>query len=91
MIPTNIDLLDRLINCQISTVKYISINQNEVNAIYVAFVDVSTGQIRINGNDLIANHLTIRGFLSKGKRHQYTLISTKSPAINNTQFPHMLS
>ena len=55
MITTNIELLDRLINGEIGTVKYININQNEVNAIYVAFDDVSAGQIRINGNDLIAS------------------------------------
>lgn len=58
MITTNIDLSDRLINGQISTLKYISINQNEVNAIYVAFDNVSVVQIRINGNDLIARNNT---------------------------------
>ena len=56
MITTNIDLLDSLINGQIGTVKYISINQNEVNVIYVAFDDVSAGQIRINRDDLIARN-----------------------------------
>ena len=56
MITPNIDLSNRLINRQIGTVKYISINQNEVNAIYLAFDDVSAGQIRINGNDLIARN-----------------------------------
>ena len=56
MITANIDLLDRLINGQIDTAKYISINQNEVNAIYVAFDDVSAGQIRINGYDLITRN-----------------------------------
>ena len=54
MITTNIDLSDRLINGQIGTVK--RINQNEVNAIYVASDDVSAGKIRINGNDLIARN-----------------------------------
>ena len=58
MISTNIDLSKRLINGHIGTVKFISINQNEVNGIYGAFYDVSTGQIRINGNDLIARNNT---------------------------------
>ena len=69
IITTNIDLSDRLVNGQISTMKYISINENEVNVIYVASDVVSAGQIRINGNDLIArNNKWV---------HQYTLISTK--------------
>ena len=58
MISTNIDLSKRLINGHIGTVKFISINQNEVNGIYGAFYDVSAGQIRINGNDLIARNNT---------------------------------
>ena len=58
MITTNIDLSERLINGQIGTVKFNSINQNEVNAIYVAFYDVSARQIRINGNDLITGNNT---------------------------------
>ena len=58
MITTNIDLSKRLINGQIGTVKFNSINQNEVNAIYVAFYDVSARQIRINGNDLITRNNT---------------------------------
>ena len=53
MIATNIDLSGRLINDQIGTVKYISIYQNEISAVYLAFDDASTGQIRINGNDVI--------------------------------------
>ena len=40
MIVANIDLSDRLVDGQRGTLKYISINQNEVNAIYVAFDDV---------------------------------------------------
>ena len=69
IITTNIDLSDRLVNGQISTMKYISINENEVNVIYVSSDVVSAGKIRINGNDLIArNNKWV---------HQYTLISTK--------------
>ena len=36
-------------NCQIGTVKYNEIYQNEVHKIYVAFDDVTAGQIKING------------------------------------------
>ena len=91
MITTNIDLSDRLINGQISTVKYISINQNEVNAIYVAFDNVSVVQIRINGNDLIARSnkwVPIR-------REETSIYTNKnkatSPAINSIQFRLALS
>ena len=91
MITTNIDLSDRLINGQISTVKYISINQNEVNAIYVAFDNVSAGQIRINGNDLIARNNKRVPI----KREETSIYTNKnnatSPAINNIQFRLALS
>ena len=91
MITTNIDLSDRLINGQISTLKYISINQNEVNAIYVAFDNVSVVQIRINGNDLMARNnkwVPIR-------REETSIYTNKnkatSPAINSIQFRLALS
>ena len=91
MIITNIDLLDRLLNGHIGTVKYISINQNEVNAIYVAFDGVSAGKIRINGNDLMAK----TNKWVPIKREETSIYINKykapSPAINRTQFPLMLS
>ena len=91
MITTNIDLSDRLINGPIGTLKYISINQNEVDAIYVAFDDVSASKIRIKGNDLIARN---NKWVSI-KREETSIYINKykitSPAINRTQFPLMLS
>ena len=43
MIAINIDLYNRLITSQIGTVNYISINKNEINTIYIACDNVSTG------------------------------------------------
>ena len=90
-ITTNIDLLDRLINGQIGTVKYISINKNEVDAIYVAFDNVSAWQIRINRNDLIARNVMWVPI----KREETSIYINKckitSSAIKRTQFPLMLS
>ena len=91
MITTNIDLSDRLINGQIGTVKYISINQNEVNAIYVAFDDVSAGQIRINENGLIARNNKWVPIKSEERSIYINKYKTTSPAINRTQFLLMLS
>ena len=56
MVTTNIDLSDRLINSPIGTMKYFAIDQNEVETIYVAFDDISAGQKRINGSDIIARN-----------------------------------
>ena len=90
-ITTNIDFSDKLINGQIGTIKYISINQYEVNAIYVAFDDVSAGQIRINRSDLIARNNKWVHI----KREEASIYINKykitSPAINRTQLPLMLS
>ena len=91
MIKTNIDLSGRLVNSQIGTVKYISINQNEVNVIYVAFDDVSSGQIRINGNDVTARN----DKWVPTKREEASVYINKykiaSLTINRTQFLLMLS
>ena len=84
MITTNIELLDRLINGEIGTVKYININQNEVNAIYVAFDDVSAGQIRINGNDLIASSNKWVPIEKEETSICFNKYKITSPAINRT-------
>lgn len=51
VIRRNIGLSDILINGQIGIVKYIYINQIEVNALYVGFDNVFAGEIGINGNN----------------------------------------
>ena len=67
--------------------KYISINQNEVNTIYVA----SAGKIRINRNDLKSRNnmwVPIKKEVTSIYLNKYKITS---PAINRTQFPLMLS
>ena len=91
MIITNIDLLDRLLNGHIGTVKYISINQNEVNAKYVAFDGVSEVQIRKNGNDLMAKTNKCVPIKREETSIYINKYKTASSAINRTQFPLMLS
>lgn len=56
IVTTNVDLSDRLIDGQKGTMKYFAIDWNEVETIYVAFDDISVGQKRINGNDIIARN-----------------------------------
>ena len=68
-------LSDRLINDQKGTVKYIKINQNEVNTIRVAFEDVAAARIRINENDLIAR--PNKWVPIKRKKYQYSFINTR--------------
>ena len=91
MIITNIDLLDRLLNGHIGTVKYISINQNEVNAKYVAFDGVSEGKIRKNGNDLMAKTNKCVPIKREETSIYINKYKTAPSAINRTQFPLMLS
>ena len=91
MIITNIDLLDRLLNGPIGTVKYISINQNEVNAKYVAFDGVSEVQIRKNGNDLMAKTNKCVPIKREETSIYINKYKTASSAINRTQFLLMLS
>ena len=91
MIITNIDLLDRLLNGPIGTVKYISINQNEVNAKYVAFDGVSEVQIRKNGNDLMAKTNKCVPIKREETSIYINKYKTAPSAINRTQFPLMLS
>lgn len=56
IVTTNVDLSDRVIDGQRGTMKYFAIDRNEVETIYVAFNDISAGQKRINGNDIITRN-----------------------------------
>ena len=71
--------------------KYISINRNEVNATYVAFDDVSAGQIRINRNDLITRNNKWVAIKRQETSIYINMYKITSPAINRTQFALMLS
>ena len=58
MLTGNVDLQDRLVNGQLSTVKHIVLNsQNNVLKIYMKFDDCKEGLKKMNNDNFARQHL----------------------------------
>ena len=90
MLTVNIDVLDRLINGQIGTVRHIKIDQNTVTKIYVEFDDSRAGLSAIRNDSFARVDIWIP---IEHASSDIKLRSNKASSfyVKRTQFPLMLS